>query len=284
MTFNLYNSLMLAGIVQGIVFALFVLFSKRYRTAGTLLLAAFILSFSLDNLQYYLEDVGLITEKQLNEIILFPFSFLSGGILALFGPAFLNPQWQWRRKHLWVFAPLLVAFIYTTLYKFMALAHTNPDRFWVFSHMERDIEVASIVYDLLVLVFVFRYIGRQSKNANTTFDPARVSWLRSVFITLSVLWAIWLFITFLDYAYDTEYWYGVYLGMAAVIYWTGHVGIYRFGIPEKKRVRPEVKNTAVEKSENAFLGLDYTLEVERPAPHDDRYQDKANRNFVAYHL
>ena len=252
MTFNLYNSLMLAGIMQGVVFALIVLSSKRYRTASTVLLAGFILSFSLDNLQYYLEDVGLITEAQLNEIVLFPFSFLSGGLLALFGPAFINPQWRWRRKHLWAFAPLLAAFIYTTAYKLLALTGAQPEQMALFAHMERDVEIASILYDLLVLVYVFRLMARLSMQTNAV-DPTRLSWLKSVFITLSVLWAIWLGITFLDYAYDTEYWYWVYLGMAAVIYWTGHVGIYRFGEPEKKKMRPEPKNPSVEKPENEHI-------------------------------
>ncbi|CAM3425589.1 Helix-turn-helix domain-containing protein [Flavobacterium longum] len=240
MTFNLYNSLMLAGITQGIVFALVVLLSKKYRVASTIFLAAFILSFSLDNLQYYLEDVGLITERQLNEIYFLPFAFLSGGLLLLFGLSFLNAEWRWQKKHLWTFAPFGVALAYSTTFKILALSGIDVYRLSLFAHMERDIEVASIACDLAILIFLFRRVRRTEKNSQTP-DVIRTAWLKKVILTLSVLWVIWLYITFLDYVYDTEYWYGVYLGMTAVIYWTGHVGIYRFGEPEKKRPRPEAK-------------------------------------------
>lgn len=252
MTFNLYNSLMLAGITQGIVFALVVLLSKKYRVASAIFLAAFILSFSLDNLQYYLEDIGVITEKQLNEIYFLPFAFLSGGLLLLFGLSFLNPEWRWQKKYLLVFAPFGAALAYSSTFKILAFSGVDVYQLSLFAHMERDLEVASIACDLAILIYLFRRV-RQIEKTTQNFDAVRTAWLKKVIFTLSVLWLIWGYITFLDYVYDTEYWYGVYLGMTAVIYWTGHVGIYRFGEPEKKRPRPETKKPAIEKPKNEHI-------------------------------
>ena len=65
LNFNLFNSIILAGIIQGFVFGLAVFLSKKYQSPGIKYLVALIVVFSLNNLQYYLQDSGLISSTAL---------------------------------------------------------------------------------------------------------------------------------------------------------------------------------------------------------------------------
>lgn len=61
LNFNLYNSILFAGILQGIIFTIVVLFNKKYNHKSIFYLAALISSFSFNNLQFYFADIGLIS-------------------------------------------------------------------------------------------------------------------------------------------------------------------------------------------------------------------------------
>lgn len=242
MHFNLYNSLMLAGIIQGVIFALVVLCSKKYRAPGTMLLGAFILSFSLDNLQFYFEDVGLITEYELMGTYFIPFQLLSGPLFLLYGLSLINPQRKISRKQLWLFFPFILALCISTTYKItINLGYRTGFSEMVFDYMESWLEFTSIAFDLSVLCYVYYRVDRAVKHNTfpTDYDAGtRLSWFRIVLVTLFMLSLVWLYVTIVDYFYDTEYWYVIYIGMSGIIYWMGHVGIYRYGIEqERKKIR-----------------------------------------------
>ncbi|MGC4040664.1 MAG: hypothetical protein QM710_07760 [Flavobacterium sp.] len=58
--FDIFNSIVLGGIIQGLIFGIVVFTSKKYRDISTLLLATLIVVFSLNNLQYYLVSTWII--------------------------------------------------------------------------------------------------------------------------------------------------------------------------------------------------------------------------------
>jgi hypothetical protein len=75
--FNIYNTLILLGILQGVFFVLAVLFSKKYnKAASTRFLAAIILSFSANNLSYYLKDINAITVSEFYIYLYYPLVLL----------------------------------------------------------------------------------------------------------------------------------------------------------------------------------------------------------------
>lgn len=242
MNFNIFNSLILTGIVQGIIFAIVVAASKKYRSVGTLILAAFILSFSLDNLQYYLEDVGIITEMELWTLYFIPFQLLSGPLFLLYGLYLIRPERKFDRHHLLLFIPFVFAFLVNSVYKVAyAVDYSNVAFENFFDLLEEFLEYFSILVDVSVLGFLYWKVRKYQKlNAATKLSQVnpQLSWFRAVLVWLAILSVMWVGVTVLDYHYDTEYWYLIYIGMAAVIYWMGHIGIYKYGIyEERKQIR-----------------------------------------------
>jgi AraC-like DNA-binding protein len=242
LNFNIFNSLVLTGIVQGIVFAFVVAASKKYRFPGTLILATFILSFSFDNLQYYLEDVGLITEEELWSIYFVPFQLLSGPLFLLYGLFVINPERKFKKQDLLLFIPFVIAFVVNSAYKIAhALSYKSKAFENFFDTMESMLEYCSLIFDFTVLVYLYVKVAKHQRLigvANTKLVSPQLSWFKMVLIWLFGLSIIWLGVTILDFFFDTEYWYLVYIGMSGVIYWMGHVGIYKYGLyEERKQIR-----------------------------------------------
>ncbi len=262
MNFNLFNSIILAGIIQGLVFGLVVPANRKYRSTGTLLLVAFIVSFSLDNLQYLLEDIGLITEEQLYAYLFIPFELLSGPLLLLYGLYLMHPDRAFTRKDKCVFIPFVVGFIACLLHKTLyAMGMVAPD---VFFDVETLLEFVAIAIDVWVLLYLTWRLHRFAK-LHSQASP-QLKWFRIVLVLLLILSVVWVGITIADYFYDTEYWYILYISMSAVIYWMGHVGIYNFGREQERKKdrlstqsRPVIsldrpKNEHIAALENLLIG------------------------------
>lgn len=237
LNFNIYNSLILAGIIQGFVFGIVVLSSKKYRARTTLILAALILSFSFDNFQYYLEDSGCITETQLWTIAFIPFQLLSAPLFLLYGLHLIDPDRRKRRFEGLLFVPFVLALLMSSIYKIAyALDYANGAFDAFFDDMEMTLELCSIAFDMGVLIYLFLRIRRLPKDKHDADN--RLRWFQLVIVSLFGLSLVWLYVTILDYFYYTELWYIIYIGMAITVYWMGHVGIYKFGVEqERKKIR-----------------------------------------------
>lgn len=235
MNFNIFNSIILAGIIQGLIFGLIVIFSKKYRSYSTIVLSAFILSFSLDNFQYYLEDAGVISEEFLMSVVFIPFQFLSGPLFLLYALSLLGNGSKFRKSYRWFFLPFVLALLTSTVYKLAyVMDFHNPATDFLLMHMENWFEYLSILLDFSILGYVAyrmnRFEKREAIEANS-----RLAWFKFVIISLFALSLIWIYIMIEDYFYDTEYWYALYIGMSVIIYWMGHIGIYKFGIEEQRK-------------------------------------------------
>lgn len=231
--FNLFNSIILAGILQGLIFGLVVWANPKYRSAATLVLAGFIVSFSLDNLQYLLEDIGLISELQLYAFLFLPFELLSGPLFLLYGTVLMQPERAFIRRDWYYLFPFVLGLVVVTVQKIgFALDWWLAESFL---DTEAALEFASILIDLSVLVYLTFRLFKQRKS--TTLRP-QLRWFKVVLVLLLILCVVWCGITIADYFYNTEYWYALYICMSAVIYWMGHVGIYQFGVEqERKKIR-----------------------------------------------
>lgn len=241
MNFNIFNSLVLAGIIQGIVFGVIVLASQKYRITGTRLLAAFILSFSFDNFQFYLEDAGFITEMELWTVWFVPLQLLSGPLFLLYGLYVIDPSRKIKKSQSWLFVPFAIALLLNSAYKVaFALGYENSGAVSFFDTMEYLLEFTSIAFDIGVLIFLYLRIQSHEEKHD---GSERLSWFKTVLLSLFGLSIVWLFVAIADYYFDTEYWYAVYIGMSIVIYWMGHVGIYKFGIEEQRK---KIRNYSIE--------------------------------------
>ena len=117
MNFNLYNSLMLVGAVQGLIYASIVFLSKKYRKRSNYFLEALILCVALNVLQYYLLKTKILTAQEFFGIFYIPFSTLTIVIYYLYVLTFLYPERKISSKEKWLLLPFCIFFLLTLFYK-----------------------------------------------------------------------------------------------------------------------------------------------------------------------
>lgn len=276
MRFNLYNSLMLAGGIQGIIFVLAVLTSKKYKSSSTNYLMALIFVFSVNILQYYLNDTKLVSSFFFFRYLYIPFSSLSVVFLFFYILKLLYPERKISGKLKLFYLPFLFFFTISLIFKISCL-FINPLHIGEFESVFWSVyqfqEVFSLVYTLIFLVLGIRMIHRYEKKenpGNEVHSKMHLDWLKyTLYFFVFILLGIWLWLTYLDIFVAEPEFYLLWIGMSASIYWLGHIGIYQFGLgKERKEIRkytakltpePPVRSEGQKKSKHLENFEDYVV-------------------------
>jgi len=238
--FNIFNSIIFAGIFQGMVFSLVVIFSKKYRSKNILFLTILIFSFSFNNLGYYLMDIALISKVAFFKWWYLPSALLSPPLFYSYIECFLNPEKKFSSREKLLFSPFLFALLISFLYKIAAFANYKNDAFYDFiAPLPNLVEFLGILYTQIILVYCFVRLVRYEKNGLAPENQkisVGLNWLKwilgSLFL-LSFLWAFEMVASVIDGV--SKAFYMLWIGMSVMIYWLGHVGIYQFGVVEERR-------------------------------------------------
>mgnify|MGYP000288909670 CR=1 FL=1 len=116
LNFNIYNIIIIAGVIHGFIFSLIILINKNLKSFTNNFLAFTILSLSLSNLQYWLIDTNIIPRYfyENNTVLYLPFEFLMLPFFYFFVKSFI--QQKVLKKHiLYIFTPFLFSIIYLML-------------------------------------------------------------------------------------------------------------------------------------------------------------------------
>lgn len=244
MDLNIYNSLFLAGIVQGFIFVFVVLFSRKYRGKSIRFLTALIFCLSLGNLNYFLSDAGIITVDQLYLYFYLPLASTIPPLLYLYVRTFLYPQKAVNRKEWSLFLPFTIFLVLTFAFRIGTWMGVDRPGFETFFGLALNVhEILSVTYTFIVLLIVLVQIIRYEK-AQQHFEmatvKARVNWLKTTLSLLFVLTTMWGFLVYKNIFVPEVFtsFYLLWLGLSLLIYWLGHIGIYHFGIlEERKKIR-----------------------------------------------
>jgi hypothetical protein len=244
LNFNIYNSLILIGAIQGLIFAGVVLFSKKYRSKSTFFLMLLILSVSLNNLQYYLQDTNIITAEQLFEILYIPYASINPPLFYLYIIAFLYPEKILTLNNKLLFIPFLGFLLITIIYKVLKLFIETSQSFQkVFQGLANFHELFSVIFTLVILIISFRKIISFEKNQNDYSSnnvKLKLSWLKATLAILFLGFCIYTFLMIKTIFNPSEFisFYALWIFNSFIIYWLGHVGIYKYGIiEERKKIR-----------------------------------------------
>jgi len=248
LNFNIFNSLILAGILQGIVFGFIVAFSKKYNAAATRFLAALIVVFSLNNLQYYLYDIGLIDEQAFFSYVFVPYQLLVAPLLLFYGLKMLYPDKKLSFGNKLLLVPFGIGLLLTTTYKILfAIKFELQSVDAIFDPLQGLIEFSSIILYQSVLMFIYLQVlqvenGQISRfTLSTRIEP--LSWFKNILIVFFVVSFLWICVAVLSYVYDYEnIYYVIWIILAVMIYWLGYVGIYKFGIQQERK---EIRNYSI---------------------------------------
>jgi AraC-like DNA-binding protein len=262
--FNLFNSIILTGIIQGFIFGIVVCTGKKYQTRSTLFLATLIVVFSLTNLQYYLGDTNIITTRELFGIIWFPGQLLSGPFLLFYGITLLHPKNAInKRTKILLLLPFSIALIIITYFKITMVSADNKTYMHTILQIEAIIEFLSLFLDTCIVIWLFFEIqkaNRKSKDFGLTTVYPEFKWFRNLLIILFIFCFIWFYVAVLTFFGNgsENLWYIMWIALSIIIYWLGHIGIYKFGIhKERKKIRNHTLDRGniivVDKQKNEYL-------------------------------
>jgi AraC-like DNA-binding protein len=239
LNFNIFNSIIFAGILQGFIFALIIVLSKKYKSKSTLFLAGLITSFSLNNLQYYIADIGLISSEFFYNYLFIPWCLIIPAFFYRYIARSLYPEKKTTFKQKLLFVPFYIGLFLCVLYKIFVGLNYREDVLNFFYPIPNIIEFLAIIFNQIIYTVVFIQIRKIEKNTHDfTIDAIqiRLSWLKKIVLFLFVLTFIWLFLMIKTVITDTKVnFYPLWIGISIITYWLGYIGIYKFGIIEERK-------------------------------------------------
>ncbi len=241
---HLINVILILGAIQGFVFGLLILGSKKYKVLSTYFLIALILIISYNNLQYFLFRIGVVPGDIFYQTIYLPMGILIPPSLYFYTITFLNPDMKIRVKKEWMYLPFLFFLIVSSGYKILHLFKINFENyFWIFSALLTLHETITLVFMLTVLIVLIKRIidfKAKVKRANYKKVIPATNWL--LYIVIISLFNMIIYSYFVVNIFtntsDGEIIYGVWVINSILIYILGHIGIYKFSIQqERKKIR-----------------------------------------------
>lgn len=244
--FTIYNSIILAGIIQGLIFGAVVFFSKKYRDTSTLLLGLLIVVFSLNNLQYYLASTWLVRNRYLYGITWTPGQLAMGPLLYFYGLKLLYPEKPVPRKTIIALVtPFALGVLAVNILK---ISRNYLEHKSVYLLLEAIMELVSIflaLYAVVKLLFKTRRAQREAQAYSFVKILPKLQWFHNTLIAFFVLCLCWLTITvMMVLSIEPEgIWNVLWVSLSVMIYWIGHIGIYKYGVmEERKKIRSHALN------------------------------------------
>lgn len=198
------------------------------------------LSFSTNNLQYYLLDANVLSENLFYNYIYTPWCLIIPILLFFYVTQSLHPDRKITWQHKLLFIPFLIGLLLSVLYKILiAFQYKNDAIYDFFSYIPSLIEFTAIFLNLSVLINLLLKIKQfEKENNEVTLDKIkiRLNWLRQILLYLLALTLLWLYLMFLVVSsYSKIGFYPLWIGISVLTYWLGHFGIYKFGIIEERK-------------------------------------------------
>jgi AraC-like DNA-binding protein len=289
LNFNLFNSLLFAGIIQGIFLSVFILTSKKHKEKGSRYLGLLILVFTLSNLQYSLEEIELISTEVFNYIFV-PYAVLIPPFLFFFGITFIYPNRKPKSKEVFLYLPFVVFFIISSVYKIINLFLLKTefvkkvlDGIIIFIDAYSDlILIPLIVFVIIILLIRIKEYEKTHNKFDFKIIKRELLWFKILLILFLLLTLILTYYT-IQYIIDFQISFlPFYIIVSLFIYLLGYIGIHKIGIlKQRKKIRyysnkkqnivldKKAKNEHIITLENSLINkkqfLDPTLTLDKLA-------------------
>ena len=227
---NIFNAIILAGIIHGVIFSLVIFFNKKFNSRTNFYLAYTILALAFSNLQYWLIDVEISPGYENNNIIFIPFEFLMLPFFYLFIKSYLNKKIRIIEKIV-LFTPFTLSVLYQIIGDRIEINNRTIE------FLNLVIEYISILFSISIILIVFWIIIKHDKEKssyNTNTVVIKTGWIKRTLILgliLCVLWVLSLNV-FDNFINNTGYYkfYPLWIGIAILIYWMGYSSIFQSNI------------------------------------------------------
>ena len=251
LNFNLYNIIIVAGIIHGIIFSLILFINKKLNSKTNYYLAFTVLALSFSNLQYMLMDIGVISryKYETNQVLYIPFEFLMLPFFYLFVKSYLNEKINANDKRY-----LFIPFAFCLLY--LLTTNSINNELSIIKFLNLIIEYISIVFSVLVIFLVFRVIKIYESNHleySSSYVTIKTKWLKRFLYTGLMLCMLWfLSLNLFGHLFKKGFYkiYPLWIGMSILIYWIGYSAILQKHLyKERKEIRTLIKEKIKPKSQ-----------------------------------
>jgi AraC-like DNA-binding protein len=253
LNFNIFNILIISGVVHGLLFSAFVLLNRKIKNNRYLALT--VLFLSLSNLQYWAIDIHLVKLYPFFNYIFIPCHWLILPMFYLYVEKYIQkPSLPLVKKALLISPFFIVLFIqvFQVFYKIFV-----DDLYIIPSHFKRGIYVYIEFFSFLfnITLIILSYLKLKSYENELPFNSKDLKpdarWLKQLIyigLTICVFWLITLVIIVI-YDLDKSYvFYPMWIGISALVYWMGHIGLNKSQLLEERITLRQQRNTVIEEN------------------------------------
>ena len=235
---------MLVGAIQGILFGGVVLLNKKYRSNSIYYLVALILAVVYNTFQYYLPDIGLVNMDFIWGTIYLPIAALAPALIYFYVVTSIDKDRKVSNKEKLLYLPFVIFLLVTIYFKTLkVLGRLDESNKEIFSDLLNVLEVISCLFLFLILIVSAHKVIRLQKKLKVFKLPVikpRLNWLLgilSLLLVIAVVYGHSIFVMFTSPNAITNF-YAVWILETFLVYFLGHIGIYKFGIhEERKKIR-----------------------------------------------
>lgn len=241
MNINVFNIIIICGIVQGFIFSLIVLLNPKYKSKSNLYLSLLIIFISLNNLYYWVIDVGYIKDIRFYDNFYIPWNLLIIPMYFYFVITYLKAG---KIKYIFL-APFFISLIFhffILLYKLFFEKHFKIDieSLNIFYYGE---EYFSAIFTVFVIYKTLRFIKRytdENRNYKKKNIIINTKWLKELLFFGICICILWFFLTLYSQYYKTGQLnifgkYFLWISLSFLMYWLGYAGVYYNGIFNQRK-------------------------------------------------
>ncbi len=248
---NIYNIIILMGILQGFVFSFAILFTKKYYSKTNSFLAYTVLSLTFSNLQYWFLDSKLADYIHFFGILRIPCELLMIPMFYLFVKYYLEKEISKKQKML-LYLPFIVDLF------FQIIISINTEIFYdklikyniVYTYLFIE-ETFSMIFSSILIILTIRLVNkyeRSNQNYNLKFVKAKTKWLKQILTIGLIVCSYWVLEIYFMMSKDSgmSVYYPLWICISFIIYWLSYVGLFQSSVlSQRKIIRKELINKII---------------------------------------
>jgi len=273
MSINIFNILIICGVVQGFIFSIITLRTEKYNNKPYKFLVHLVLAISFSNLFYWFKDIGLAAQWDFYELLYIPFDLLILPFYYFFVCSYIGVKNKYAK---YLLIPFVIRFIFQIgiiIYTLFIKPNYSLSDVFIRTLYKTD-EYGTILFMLFCVFYILKIIHNYERQHNQ-FITKNTKWLKQLLFLGIGLCVFWFAVTaFNDFIPDIlnfrKKYYIIWIGLSLLIYWIGYIGIYYLGIfnqsqelrtklASAKRVTTKVFNGNIDR----FNEIDYKIKNER---------------------
>lgn len=276
---NVFNIIIISGVIHGVVFSCLVLSQKRFITGNTKYLGLVVLFLSFSNLQYWILDTKVIDIYPILKYIYIPWHWLVLPMFYFYVKRFIGRKPLNKKRIYTLTAPfLIVLLIHISQVAYHFFVDSEYD---IPSHFGRGlfvyIEFFSVFFNVLLMFLTFKMISlhERDKSYKIEWVKSETSWLKKLIYIGVITCLFWLIGIVIVVVYDlnkSHVFYPMWIGISVLVYWIGYVGVQkskqlkeRIELRKKRIETLSIRQSSNEKKpSDAFDKIELYLKNNRP--------------------